>query len=88
MKHTWVEKFRNKLHNYPFKPKINNNIDIDDESRLDIHDYLQKKGLETKQKIINMGLSKKYEKSMLDKFLRVKSPLKSSGSNENLYDRL
>jgi len=39
-KQNWVEKFRKKLNNYPFKPKINDNIDIDEENRLDIHDYL------------------------------------------------
>jgi len=35
-----LKNLEKKLNNYPFKPKINDNIDIDEENRLDIHDYL------------------------------------------------
>lgn len=51
------------MHQYTFKPQTNDNIELDDPERGDIHNYLYKKGMETKEKIKSLSeLKDKYEK--------------------------
>lgn len=52
-------KEKKKMNIYPFRPVTNDNIELFDSERLDIHDYLYKKGLETKEKLKNLTLSEK-----------------------------